>query len=80
MIVETDKYERCPLASAGFSLHTFTELPALVIGPDGRCICTADRPCLDPDRRDGKRCTLEQLRQLDLHAAARRGWQYGYEE
>ncbi len=72
-----DRYDECPLAAAGFRLANFAELPSLIIGPDGKCICTKTVPCLDVDKRDGLRCTLEQLRRLDEVASARRGWQNG---
>ena len=73
----SDKYELCPLTAAGLALVTFAELPALVIGPDGKCICAKNQPCMDVDKRDGQRCTLEQLRQLDAAARRRRACQSG---
>ncbi len=72
-----DKYETCPLAAAGFKLASFTELPTMVIGPDGKCICTVSDRCLDVDKRDGQRCTMEQLRSLDQQAISRRASQSG---
>lgn len=72
-----DKYKECPLKAAGFRLVDFVELPTMIIGPDGMCICTENDRCRDVDKRDGKRCTLEQLKSLDSVASARRGWQSG---
>ncbi len=73
----TDRYLECPLATAGFRLQTFSELPPLIIGADGKCICTHASHCMDVDKRDGNRCTLAQLRDLDSQAVRRRAWQSG---
>ena len=72
-----DKYIECPLKVAGFKLEHFTELPSMVIGVDGKCICTVGKRCMDVDKHDEQRCTLEQLRQLDQQAMRRRAWQSG---
>jgi hypothetical protein len=73
----TEKYPFCPLSEAGFTLVNFQELPAMVIGPDSRCICVEGQPCMDVDKRDGQRCALDHLRKIDREAVIRRGWQSG---
>ncbi len=75
--MESDKYPTCPLDEAGFYIATFVELPTVIIGPDGKCICTIDQTCRNVDRRDGQRCTLAELKQLDREAISRRAWQSG---
>jgi hypothetical protein len=72
-----DGYERCPLTAAGFTLYHFSELGTVVIGPDNRCVCTKESRCRNVDRRDGQRCTVNDLKQLDREASARRGRQSG---
>lgn len=73
----TDKYTECPLKAAGFKVEYFSELGTLVIGADGKCICTIDKRCMNVDKRDEQRCTVEQLRQLNREASYRRGYQSG---
>lgn len=73
----SDKYKTCPLKEAGFRLETFSELPPMIIGPDGKCICTESDRCMDVDKRDGMRCTLKELQTLDHVARCRRAWQSG---
>lgn len=73
----SDKYEKCPLKEAGMSLETFRELPAMIIGADGKCICTVGDRCIDVDKRDDMRCTLQQLRALNSQASSRRARQSG---
>lgn len=73
----SDKYEVCPFKAAGFRLLCLDELPAIVIGTDGKCVCTEASRCLDVDKRDGLRCTEEQLRQLNRVAMGRRAYQGG---
>ncbi len=79
IISKGDRYDDCPLEAAGFRLESFAELPTVVIGPDGKCICTKHNRCRDVDRRDGNRCTLEDLKRLDAQARDRRSWQSGDE-
>lgn len=71
------KYPACPLKAAGFTLVELSDLPPVMIGPDGRCICTTEKRCLNVDKRDGLRCTLAQLQQLNREAINRRAWQSG---
>ncbi len=73
----TDKYETCPLKAAGLSLHTLYELGTVVIGPDGKCICTVGQRCMDVDKKGETRCTLEELKTLNSQAERRRSWQSG---
>lgn len=73
----SSKFHECPLALAGMRLETFTELPTMIIGLDGRCICTKSSRCIDVDKRDDDRCTLRHLRQLDSEAMSRRARQSG---
>lgn len=75
----SEKYDECPLKAAGFTLHYFHELVAQAIGPDGRCVCTKDQRCQNPDKRGQERCTLEELKILDREAVARRAWQSGWD-
>ncbi len=76
-VMAGDHYDECPFKATGFSLQTFDELPPVIIGPDGKCVCTKDDRCLNVDRRDGNRCTLAELRLLNDQARARRAWQSG---
>ena len=75
--MEKERYPTCPLAQAGFRLECFSELGAVVIGPDDCCICTVDSRCRNVDKRSQERCTLEELETLDRQASYRRGWQSG---
>jgi hypothetical protein len=36
--------------------------------------------CLNVDRCDGNRCTLEELKKLNAEARSRRAWQSGGDE
>ncbi len=72
-----DRLDECPLAAAGLQLVKLSELPAFIIGHDGKCICTKDDRCMNVDRRDGCRCTLEELKRLSSEASRRRAWQSG---
>lgn len=72
-----DRFDACPLGEMGFRLIHFSELPTVVVGPDDKCICTKDRRCLNVDRRDGNRCTLRELQQLNTDAMNRRARQAG---
>ncbi len=76
----SDMYEKCPLTVAGFSLWPFRELGTVVIGSDGRCICTKEGKCINVDKRDGMRCSLAELKQLNNEASRRRAWQSGGED
>jgi hypothetical protein len=73
----TDKYEECPLKTAGFKLETFLILPPMIIGSDGKCICTVKDQCLNVDKTNQQRCTLQELQKLDAEACNRRAWQSG---
>ncbi len=73
----SDRYKKCPLTEAGFKLIKLDELPPMIIGADGKCICTADQRCMDVDKRDGQRCTLWELERLSNQASARRSYQSG---
>lgn len=73
----SDKYDDCPLKDAGLFMVHLSELPAIIIGSDNKCICTKDQRCLDVDKRDGMRCTLDQLKQLSAEAVSRRARQSG---
>ena len=76
-IAAGDHYEECPFKATGFRLIHLRELGSFLIEPDGKCICTKDQRCRNVDRRDGNRCTLEELRKLDEEAQRRRAWQSG---
>lgn len=76
-ILSGDRFNECPLEDAGFRLEKFSELGTVVIGVDGKCICTVEDRCLNVDKRDGLRCTLAQLRQLNSEAESHRAWQSG---
>jgi len=71
------RYECCPLTAAGFSLVRFSVLGTRVFGADGRCICTAKDRCADVDKKDEKRCTIEQMHKLNSEAEFRRRIQSG---
>ncbi len=71
-VLNGDRYNECPLEVAGFTLARYDELGTAVIGPDGKCICTFRKGCLDVDKRDGMRCTRQQLEQLNYDAVIRR--------
>lgn len=76
-VMAGNRYEECPLKAAGFRLVSLSDLPTVVIGADGKCICTKDQRCLNVDRHDGERCTLEDLQRLNSEAIRRRAWQSG---
>ncbi|MGH7175124.1 MAG: hypothetical protein ACREGR_02060 [Minisyncoccia bacterium] len=77
VVLNGDRYNECPLKAAGFTLERFSELGAIIIGPDGKCICTYKNGCMNVDKRDGMRCTRQQLEQLNCEAGRRRAWQSG---
>lgn len=72
-----DKYDECPFAKTGFKLLDLPELPTVVIGPDGKCVCTKEKRCLNVDRHDGNRCSVDDLRKLSNEASSRRAYQSG---
>lgn len=61
----SDKYLQCPLKQAGLTLIRFSELGPQILGQDDKCICTVDKKCINPDKKDNKRCTLEELEKLN---------------
>jgi hypothetical protein len=73
-----EKYDECPFYKTGFKMVSFDILPSTIIGPDGRCICTKDKACLNVDKRSGERCTEAELDRLDREAVSRRNYQSGY--
>lgn len=72
-----EKYTDCPFKGTGFTLEYFKILPSMIIGSDGRCICTVDKKCVNVDKSDNNRCTLAELRLLDQQAMTRYAWQSG---
>lgn len=74
---EQARYLTSPLKTAGLRLEHLSELGAIVIGPDGCCICTRDDRCLNVDKCGPDRCTLEELQKLSLEAIRRRAYQSG---
>lgn len=73
----SDKYKACPLISAGFTLVSFVELGRRVFGADGKCICTERTKCLNVDKANDNRCTISEIKRLDLEAMSRRSRQTG---
>lgn len=72
-----ERYLQCPLRAERFSLVHFTELPSMVFGPDGHCICTEDSKCVNVDKRTPDRCSIADMEKLDREAVIRRAWQAG---
>ncbi len=76
-VMAGDRYDDDPLKAAGFRLRRFDSLGTVVLGPDGKCICTKLRRCLNVDRRDGNRCSESDLEKLNDEAYHRRAYQCG---
>ncbi len=72
-----EKYKECPFKATGFKLIELPELPPIIIGADDMCICVEGDTCMDVDKRDGLRCSLNHLKKLSREAVSRRAWQSG---
>lgn len=71
------KDDRYPEKPHEFKLTKLHELPAVLIGPDGKCDCSVNDRCINPHKTHKNRCTLKELEQLSREAIARRAWQSG---
>ena len=69
-----DRYKEKPHQ---FKLVKLQELPAVLIGPDGKCDCTSEDRCIDNHKMHKNRCTLKELEQLSSEACSRRARQSG---
>ncbi len=69
-----DRYKEKPHQ---FKLVRLQELPAFLIGPDGKCDCTSTDNCIDNHKRHKNRCTLKELEKLSSEAVSRRARQSG---
>lgn len=79
-VMNGDFYDECPLKRAGFTRVHLSELGTIILGPDGKCICTTAARCTNCDKVDGVRCTEKQLEQLNYEAAQRRARQSGWND
>jgi hypothetical protein len=75
--LQGDRYEVCPLQVLGFRIRSYQELGEVIFGSDGKCICTKTIGCRNVDRRDGNRCTENELDRLNYEAICRRIYQSG---
>jgi hypothetical protein len=71
------KDDRYPEKPHQFKLVKLQELPAFLIGPDGKCDCTSTDNCIDNHKRHKNRCTLKELEKLSSEAVSRRARQSG---